>query len=624
MNPAATTTYTLTSTRGADVETAMVTVTVNTFTRLWIIGDDDGDQDEFEIENQADDFFYLEDGDYTGLTPAGAVWTMGPEPWSVPLDADLGFERALTEADPDVNIYFQLDAGQANSGTTFLVNCEFADAEVGSMHDIEFRMNGTTFHSEPGVVADGATEVLVSPIFTGAEVGAAAGPNVLTIAKTGGSGAWVQFDYVELKADLSTANCDEPICSFAGSPTKIAPGGSSDLNWAIDPTATVSIDQGIGSVDGNTTNGIGSVSVTPAQNTTYTLTSTRGGDVDAQSVTITVDNIISFVGNPVIARPGTPTTLSWQVDPAASVSIDKGVGNVDANTVAGVGSIDVSPTETTTYTLTSTRGPDIATRTFTVTFIDLALLWEIGIDNNGQPEFENENEVTGLYYWEDGDYTATSPDGGVTFGELWSGGMEPWNNGAANDDLGFRRAFSDFVTNTHIFFQLEAGEATPASQFTFSIEMRDAQAGTMHDLDYRMNGTTFHSVADVDAVGNNEVLITDTFTGQDVGAQPGANVLTIERTGGTGGWIQMDYVRLEVQPIEARDFVITSITRNGGDVTLTWNSLPGRNYTLESAGDTTHWLEVDDSIPSQGTSTSFTDTTVPAGATRIYFRVLER
>ncbi len=337
--------------------------------------------------------------------------------WST-LDDDLGFERALSTGDPDTNIYFQLNSGQANAGTTFLLNAEFADAEAGSTHDLEFRMNGTTFHTEAGLVADGATETLVSPIFTGDDVNAADGSNVLTIARTGGTGAWVQFDYVELKANLSTANCDEPICSFAGTPTTISPGESSDLIWAIDPTATASLDQGIGNVDADTTDGVGSVPIAPTQNTTYTLTSTRGMDTDSQQVTITVRNIISFDGAPAIARPGSPTTLSWQIDPAASVAIDNGIGNVDGQTVTGVGSIDVTPTETTTYTLTSTRGSDVEQRSFTVVFVDLALLWQIGVDNNDQNEFEAEFDADDFFYVEDGDYTATSPDGGFIFGAL--------------------------------------------------------------------------------------------------------------------------------------------------------------------------------------------------------------
>jgi MYXO-CTERM domain-containing protein len=64
-----------------------------------------------------------------------------------------------------------------------------------------------------------------------------------------------------------------------------------------------------------------------------------------------------------------------------------------------------------------------------------------------------------------------------------------------------------------------------------------------HDLEFRMNGAAFHTETGIGAK-----LVTDTFTGADVGAVPGSNVIEILRTGGPGGWIQFDYVSLEVVP----------------------------------------------------------------------------
>lgn len=56
---------------------------------------------------------------------------------------------------------------------------------------------------------------------------------------------------------------------------------------------------------------------------------------------------------------GDSVTLRWDVSKtAAEIVIDNGVGDVTSRTVAGVGSIDVTPTATTTYTLTIKRGTD--------------------------------------------------------------------------------------------------------------------------------------------------------------------------------------------------------------------------------------------------------------------------
>ena len=96
------------------------------------------------------------------------------------------------------------------------------------------------------------------------------------------------------------------------------------------------------------------------------------------------------------------------------------------------------------------------------------------------------------------------------------------------------------------------------------------------------------------------------------------------RAAGTGAWIQMDYLTLEVQAVAPAEFKITDVSLDSGDVTITWNSRPGRNYVLDSSSDMQTWLEVEDSIASMGSSTTYTDTGVPAGTRWRYYRVVER
>lgn len=272
-------------------------------TDLWIIGADDTNVGDFEHENDGDDFFYVEDGDYTSTNPAGILWTTGPEPWNDGVAGnEIGFQRALVDGNGTINIYFQLDADEAEAGTTFRFDVEFFDGPEPNSHDIELRMNGTPFHTQT-VVTDGGAEVLVGDTFLGGDVSAIAGSNVITIERTSGTQPWVLLDYVRLQADVSTGGCEDPICSFTGGPLNIAPGGTASLRWTTDPTATLSIDQGIGNVDGITSSGIGSISVSPTQNTTYTLTSTVGVDSMTAEVTITVGNINSFVALPFQVLP---------------------------------------------------------------------------------------------------------------------------------------------------------------------------------------------------------------------------------------------------------------------------------------------------------------------------------
>lgn len=86
-------------------------------------------------------------------------------------------------------------------------------------------------------------------------------------------------------------------------------------------------------------------------------------------------------GLPAVAS-GDSTTLSWDLSKDATVvSIDNGIGAVTDSTIAGAGSIAVSPTATTTYTITASRGADSITAQATVTVIDqVAAGWTL-LDN---------------------------------------------------------------------------------------------------------------------------------------------------------------------------------------------------------------------------------------------------
>ncbi|MGD8536210.1 MAG: hypothetical protein PVF66_10215 [Candidatus Aminicenantes bacterium] len=59
-------------------------------------------------------------------------------------------------------------------------------------------------------------------------------------------------------------------------------------------------------------------------------------------------NIVFFTANPSAINIGTNSTLSWKVTDCSSVEIDEGIGRVSA-----IGSREVSPLQTTTFTLTA-------------------------------------------------------------------------------------------------------------------------------------------------------------------------------------------------------------------------------------------------------------------------------
>jgi uncharacterized cupredoxin-like copper-binding protein len=139
------------------------------------------------------------------------------------------------------------------------------------------------------------------------------------------------------------------IIRFEGCPLTIQPGQQSTLSWTTSGATTVSI-SGVGAVTLN-----GSTTVSPATTTTYTLSATSSdGKTVTAPVTITVSTgtvpqIVVFVATPSTIDPGSSSKLCWQVTGATSISITPGIGtNLNANDCA-----TVSPSETTTYTLTA-------------------------------------------------------------------------------------------------------------------------------------------------------------------------------------------------------------------------------------------------------------------------------
>lgn len=64
--------------------------------------------------------------------------------------------------------------------------------------------------------------------------------------------------------------------------------------------------------------------------------------------TVVLPTIAYFTANPELIMESTQSTLKWSTTNATAISIDQGIGNVDAT-----GFMNVSPFDTTTYTLTA-------------------------------------------------------------------------------------------------------------------------------------------------------------------------------------------------------------------------------------------------------------------------------
>ena len=147
-------------------------------------------------------------------------------------------------------------------------------------------------------------------------------------------------------------NQDPPQIQFSANPSSINSGQSAVLTWATQNATSVSIDNGVGMVAAS-----GTATVAPMASTTYTLTATGAGGSATAKASITVAApggaapTASFSANPATVQAGQSSTLTWSTTNATSVTITPGIGPVAAS-----GSKIVTPTSSTTYTL-SAQGP---------------------------------------------------------------------------------------------------------------------------------------------------------------------------------------------------------------------------------------------------------------------------
>lgn len=156
-----------------------------------------------------------------------------------------------------------------------------------------------------------------------------------------------------------------PTVTLTADPMSIMVGESATLAWTSSDADTIRFDQGIGSAALQ-----GSLTVSPIETTTYTLTAIGPGGTTTKSVTVTVtypEPTVSFSATPLAITLGESVTLSWTTTDADNVVIEPGIGTVTPN-----GSITVAPTATTTYTISvsnpGTQVPVTASVTVTVNF----------------------------------------------------------------------------------------------------------------------------------------------------------------------------------------------------------------------------------------------------------------
>ena len=179
----------------------------------------------------------------------------------------------------------------------------------------------------------------------------------------------------------TTPSTSPVINSFIASPRSINPGETVTLTWRTTSATSVTISGISGglSLDGSTT-------VRPSRTTTYTLTARGSGRSVTRSVTVTVSGtgtstglVNRFTANPTTIAEGNSAVLEWMTTGAESLSITGGGTTVDTSDKLA-GNAVVTPTTTTTYTLTATgaSGTPPVVRTVTITVIPKAIVHSFG------------------------------------------------------------------------------------------------------------------------------------------------------------------------------------------------------------------------------------------------------
>ena len=171
---------------------------------------------------------------------------------------------------------------------------------------------------------------------------------------TGGSvagvDAFIVLDDQGNGMQISSIPGSPVVNSFEASELVIFLGETTTLLWDVAGANALEIDQEIGAV----ANPAGSVDVTPTVTTTYTLTASNGNGSTEPQVTVTVipDPVVtSFTVAPNLIYAGEIVTITWDIGNFTTIEIDQGVGAVAGPS----GSIELTPTEATAYTLTATN-----------------------------------------------------------------------------------------------------------------------------------------------------------------------------------------------------------------------------------------------------------------------------
>ncbi len=257
---------------------------------------------------------------------------------------------------------------------------------------------------------------------------------------------------------LAGIGSDEvPIVDFTADAERIGSGDSLTLSWEVNAFDTLTINNGVGDVSGDTSDGKGSITVNPTETTTYVLSASKGEAEQNRSVSVFVGapEVTKFaINGSEVIRAGASATLTWVVDGETSLTIEP-----DAGDVGGNNRVDVSPAETTTYTLTATNEFGTTTAEVTV-MVTTDLIPDLGwsaIDLDGGEVLEwnpthNNTDNDGIL-WEGGD-GGTAESGVSNFANITAWVNSPGLRLTGNPNDSWQDGLGNAVTQANVSWEL--------------------------------------------------------------------------------------------------------------------------------------------------------------------------
>jgi hypothetical protein len=238
---------------------------------------------------------------------------------------------------PPVISYFTASPGSISSGESSTLSWDVYNATTVSID-----------HGVGNVDLTGTTAVTPSMTTT------------YTLIATNEAGSVTATTGVTVSATEPSSPAGPPVINFfTAEPASIALGESSTLSWSVSnvESAMISYDS-----LSNTVAPSGSIIATLYITTTYTLTATNAaGSVSETAIVVVGEEAVaeppvinSFTADPESITAGGYSTLSWNVSNATVVALEySSLSESGSDQVYPVGTMTVSPRETTEYTLTA-------------------------------------------------------------------------------------------------------------------------------------------------------------------------------------------------------------------------------------------------------------------------------